>query len=150
MFSDLEFRKKLNSDDIIVWNGTTTRWHFVQHLVLDGDMIRMADDAEVDHYRNVHERDQEKVYRENKSRMEIEIFVKYNGITPTHLRFVPAMESYVITLIPEEWHSDYHKRQFVAEYYTDGKPVGAAFIGEHHFDKNLNEIYPITEFINGK
>lgn len=53
MFATLDFQNKLNSDDIIVWNGVISKWHFVRDHVLEGDMVRMADDEEIEHYKSI-------------------------------------------------------------------------------------------------
>jgi len=51
MTTNEEVIKSLISCSIIVWNGTTTQYHFVKGLIQETDMVRLADEEEIEIYK---------------------------------------------------------------------------------------------------
>lgn len=150
MFSDSTFREKLIATDIIVWNGVIGRYGNVQKFICDGDFLRMANDEEVDFYKQGQNWHNMKISKEKALSRAFELLEK-TAEKPTHFQILRAVESVAIKYIPKEWISDHHLDSFVIEFYTpDGRQVGINWLGTEFFELPIHEKLPIQTLIDLK
>jgi hypothetical protein len=52
MIHDKELIDSLIICDLVVWNGVISEWGTIKHHYTEGDMIRIADDEEIQQYKD--------------------------------------------------------------------------------------------------
>lgn len=143
MFADNDFKSKLISTDIVVWNGLVSRWGSVSPFVCDGDMIRMADQEEIDHY---HGNQSWYTLKQKRSSLldKLKQFV-HGSHDNMHLldefQVIHAPDSTSFKCIPEEWRTQMHTDSYVMQFFEDGNMFAERWLGMESFE------FPIAEKI---
>lgn len=148
MFSDSDLIQNLISSDIINWNGVVTRFGCVKAFILDGDMLRMATEEEIDHYRSSQSWYDMRSTR-GKILGRIKSVLEKVATKPSHFKIVRAVESVAIQYIPKEWIRDTHLDAFVIEFFDpSGHRVAMNWLGTEFFELPIHELLPINKLIN--
>lgn len=140
--------QSLISSDIIFWNGVVTRYGCVKSFVKTGDLLRIATEEEIEHYRI-----SQSWYDMRSVRGKLLNRIKSNiekvAVRPTHFKIMRAVESVAIQYIPKEWVKDPSLDAFVIEFFDpNGRQVAINWLGTEFFELPIHELLPINKLIN--
>lgn len=141
MFATLDFQNQLNSGDIVVWNGTVTTWGIIRFIVCSGDMLRMADDEEIDHYKGTQNWGDTKALKAKLMGMIIK-FININSPQPTHFKMLHAPDSEAWKWVPEQFAKECTLNSYVIDFYLGGKWCASKWMGTEDFE------FPIAELLS--